>query len=238
MVEDVGVDASKLDVVPGGVDTQECAPRPDSRSSRCELGCAPEDFVVGTVGRLDPVRDYASLIAAVGRLIPQRPHLRLLLVGDGPSRPGLEKQARLQGLGEHVRFLGYRQDIAQVLNMLDLFVLPSLFEGTSNALLEAMAVGLPAVVTGVGGNREVVLDGFTGRIVPRADPGALTEAIEWYLSNPTACRQQGDEARARVLHHYSLDRMIDGYRRVYDKLLGRRNLGRTGPDRVAESGER
>lgn len=120
----------------------------------------------------------------------------------------------------HLAWLpGARDDVARVMRGLDLFVLPSLAEGVSNTILEAMASGLPVVATAVGGNPELVADGRTGRLVPPGDPQALATAILDYHANPAECRRQGREARATVERDFSMMAMVNGYMSVYERLL-------------------
>ena len=123
-----------------------------------------------TVGRLDPIKDQATLLRAVRVVCDRKPGFRLDIVGDGPSRPELESLRAELGLGEAVAFRGYQEDVRPFLSAADFFVLSSISEGISIALLEAMAAGLPAVATDVGGNREVILQGETGLLTPAGTP--------------------------------------------------------------------
>jgi len=160
----------------------------------------------------------------------------MAVVGDGSLHQGLRRQIDAHGADQRVRLFGQRDDIPALLNAFDLFALPSLFEGTSNALLEAMSVGLPVVATRVGGNPEIVVDGATGRLVPVRDPAALADAIAFYAGSEGARREHGRAGRARVVENFSLDRMIDGYRRVYEEVLDRRLKGWRPVDRRPQPG--
>jgi sugar transferase (PEP-CTERM/EpsH1 system associated) len=174
---------------------------------------------LGTVGRLDPVKNQASLLATLSSLAPRFPGLRLTVVGDGPLRASLEAQAASLGLTGRVSFTGARSDTPDLLRSFDLFVLPSVNEGISNTILEAMATGLPVVAGRVGGNPELVVDGVTGRLYDPADPEALEQALLPYLTDPALRRAHGEAARDRVVQNFSLDAMIARYQSLYDELL-------------------
>jgi glycosyltransferase involved in cell wall biosynthesis len=143
------------------------------------------------------------------------------MVGDGPLRAEIERILEQGGVRDLSWLSGERADVAGVLRGLDLFVLPSLAEGISNTILEAMATGLPVVATRVGGNDELVEQGLTGELVPAAHPDALADAILRYFRDPGVARRHGKAGRNRVERQFSLDRMIAGYDRLYCRLLER-----------------
>ena len=157
---------------------------------------------VGTVGRLAAVKDQGALVRALARL--QRSHaearsrMRLAIVGDGPLAAELRELARSEGVADSVWLPGARGDIAQIMAGLDAFALPSLAEGISNTLLEAMASARPCVATAVGGNVELIEGGTSGTLVPAADPQALDAALHGYFADPAAARHHGVAARAAV----------------------------------------
>jgi sugar transferase (PEP-CTERM/EpsH1 system associated) len=171
------------------------------------------------VARLSPEKDVATLLHAVRHLAnnlePGSPALRLEIVGDGSDRPSLETLAHNLGLGDRVRFLGQRSDIAAILPRASMFVLPSLTEGISLTLLEAMARGLPVVATRVGGNPEVVVDGVTGFLVPPRDPVALAAAMARIRQRPVLAADMGLQGRRRVEQTFSLEQMIRCYEQQY-----------------------
>src|SRR5262249_27050961 len=146
--------------------------------------------VIGTVGRLDPVKDHRGLIEAF-RLVAQRHSIQLVIAGDGPCRPELEQLIHEFQLKGRIHLLGDRDDIAQVLRALDIFPLPSLGEGLSNAILEAMATGLAVVATHVGGNPELVHDSVTGFLVAPRSTDALASTLRRYLEDPMLVRRHG-----------------------------------------------
>ena len=155
----------------------------------------PSARVVGTVGRLAAVKDQATLIRALAHTLEVRPEyracLRGILVGDGPERPALEQMIAASGLQELVWLAGDREDIPALLARMDIFVLPSLGEGISNTVLEAMAAALPVVATRVGGNPELVADGESGELVPVGDVHALATALMALLDDPERAVRQG-----------------------------------------------
>jgi sugar transferase (PEP-CTERM/EpsH1 system associated) len=218
LVEDVRVPARKVRTIYNGVDTDRFAPG-DREAARRALDIPSGWGVVGTVGRLDPVKDQAGLIRAFAVASAQRPSV-LLIVGDGPLRAELDALGRGLGLDDRLRLLGDRQDVAQILRALDCFVLPSVGEGISNAILEAMATALPVVATRVGGNVELVEDGETGLLVEVGQPEGLVRALECYLGDSGIARKHGAAARVRVEREFGLARMLTGYGDLYRSLVG------------------
>ena len=179
------------------------------------LGPAPGVRIVGTVGRLNPVKDQATLLRAFARVHAQSADTALVLVGDGALRAGLEAQSAALGLGEAVRFLGDRSDVRQLLQGFDAFVLSSLSEGYSMALLEACASGLPIVATDVGGNREIVAEGRNGLMVAPADEAALAEAMAALLNEPARAARMGQAGREWALREASIATMATRYDALY-----------------------
>lgn len=175
-----------------------------------------------TIARLSPEKDLPSLLRAVALVARAAPDFRLEVAGDGPSRAELERLAHELGLDARVRFLGEVRDVPALLARASLFVLPSLTEGISITLLEAMARGLPAVATRVGGNPEVVLDGKTGRLVSPGDPAELAQALLQLQGNPGQGHQMGLAARGRVERHFDVRRMVSEYEALYLEVAGQR----------------
>lgn len=193
-----------------GVDTAAFRPRERSGEGRGDLGIPEGAFVVGSVGRLDPIKNYPAFVEAARRL-GARAHF--VLVGDGPERSRLEALA-----AGAVRFLGEREDVPGLFRAFDLFVLPSFNEGVSNTVLEAMASGLPVVATRVGGNGELVVEGRTGALVPPGDVEALAAAIRRYADDPPLALEHGAAGRARALERFSIEAMVRGYETVYRRV--------------------
>jgi len=193
-----------------GVDSEKYCPGNGRDRIRSELGLAADIPLVGVVGRLDPIKDHPTLFRAFEAVRTVLPEARLLVVGDGPERKRLESRA-----GDGVIFLGNRSDVPEILRALDLFVLPSLNEGISNTILEAMATGIPVVATRMGGNPELVEDNHTGILVRPSDPSALSNAILHYLENPDLIRRHGEAGRVRVNKSFSIPSMVRSYEAVY-----------------------
>jgi glycosyltransferase involved in cell wall biosynthesis/peptidoglycan/xylan/chitin deacetylase (PgdA/CDA1 family) len=200
-----GAAPRQLRVIPNGIDAAQFSHHV-TYNGGAHIGC---------VARLSPEKGIDRLLDAFAGVLRARPDARLSIAGDGPSRPLLEAHARELNLGTAVEFLGFRQEVAPVLADLDVFVLPSLTEGVPLALLEAMAAGLPAVATAVGGVPEVVEDGSSGILVAPGDAPALERTVLGLLAAPEQRAALGANARDRVEHAFSLQRMALGYRELY-----------------------
>jgi sugar transferase (PEP-CTERM/EpsH1 system associated) len=222
LVEDVRVPARKVSTIYNGVDTQRYASG-DRADARQALGIPVDWTVAGTVGRLDPVKDQACLIRAFARAAGEAKRV-LVIAGDGPCREELAALVKELAIGDRVRLLGERNDVPLILRALDVFVLSSIGEGISNAILEAMAAGLPVIATRVGGNVELVRDALTGRLIEPRRPEALAEALSAYFDDPVLARAHGAAGRERVATDFGLDRMLTEYMSLYRKyaVLGTR----------------
>ena len=214
----LGADPSKVFLVHQGVDTLNSVSQ-DASGVRRALGLDPEALVVGFVGRLHPVKGLSYCVRAFSTVVRELPEARLVLVGDGPERAQLERLCDVEGVFDRVLFLGQRPDVAQIMSAMDVLVLPSLAEGLSRVVLEAMAMGKPVVATRVGGQSEAVVDGATGLLVLPAEPGALAQALLKVLSDRTVARQMGAEGRARVESWFSVDHAVSRYEQLYPSLL-------------------
>ena len=177
--------------------------------------------VVGTVGRLIERKGHYDLLDAWPSILSEHPGSHLLIVGDGPEHEGLETKARSLGIAETVHLPGTRDDIPEVLDLLDVFAFPSRFEGLPGALLEAMAAGLPVVATAVDGNTELVEHERSGLLVPARDSGSLAGAICRLLSEPQFADSLGTEASRTVDAGFSLDRMVDDFTSLYVEIATR-----------------
>ncbi|HEY7945139.1 MAG TPA: TIGR03088 family PEP-CTERM/XrtA system glycosyltransferase [Casimicrobiaceae bacterium] len=231
--ERIGVPAARIEQIYNGVDTGRFRPAAGGRAPID--GCPFQDadrWLVGTVGRMEAVKDQANLARAfVGALRTHpdaRSRMRLVLVGEGKLRSEVEAILDAAGVRELAWFAGERADVVPLLQGLDCFVLPSLAEGVSNTILEAMACGLPVVATRVGANAELVEEDVTGRTVPAADSAALAREMGAYFAAPALARQHGQAARRRAERKFSLERMVEDYDRVYAGLLRRPAGGGSG----------
>ncbi|MGH7384366.1 MAG: glycosyltransferase [Candidatus Rokuibacteriota bacterium] len=221
LAEVVRIPAARIVTIHNGVDLRRFSSDVSERGSEA-LGLPDGEVVVGTVGRLDPVKDQIGLIEAFARLNPGAVPATLVIVGDGPCRSALEARAASLGIADRVRLLGTRSDVAALLGSFDLFVLPSLAEGISNTILEAMATGLPVVATRVGGNPELVEHGVTGSLVSVGDRDELATTLAAYLSDPHLRLLQGKAGRGRASEHFALERMAARYLELYAALIQRK----------------
>lgn len=229
LISQVGVAPGKVAQIYNGVDAQRFFPV----HKRLPIeGCPFVDrgvWLVGTVGRMQQVKDQTTLAQAFVRVLTTFPELRsrlrLVMVGDGALRASARALLDDAGMAELAWLPGQRDDIAQILQGLDCFVLPSLAEGISNTILEAMACGLPVIATAVGGNGELVLPGCTGALVPPADVEAMARQIAAYALEPERARALGQAGRAAVERRFSLTAMTQRYQGLYDQLLARRGAG-------------
>ncbi len=217
-----GCQPRRMVLVPNGVSGDVLNTGVNRRQKREQLNWPADGPVVGTVSRLAWKKGIRYLLDAVPRVLESVPEASFVIVGDGPLRPELEAQAHRLAVEERVAFLGSRRDALEVLAGLDVFVLPSVIEGMSNALLEAMGTGLPVVATDVGGNAEVVADRQTGFLVPPEDPEQMAAAIVKLLQAPEMGREMGAAGRRLVGQQYSVDLMVRRLQDLYDVLLARR----------------
>ncbi len=196
---------------------------------RAACGCCrgkrrdPKPFVFGTVGRLDPVKRQALLIESFAQLVNRLPGVRdrarLMIVGSGPMQDALQSQARKLGIEQSVWFTGARGDVPQLMRAMDVFVLPSMNEGISNTILEAMASGLPVIAGRVGGNPELVRTGVTGTLYEDSASEELISAMARYAGDSDLARQHGAAGRARAVTDFSLDSMVKNYLQLYRELM-------------------
>ncbi len=236
----VGVAPSRIAQICNGVDVARFAAGDRSAGRPGPVGERfPEDrlFVIGTVGRLSPVKNQRLLVEAfarAGRLAPAfAPNMRLVIAGDGPDRSTIEREVAASGCAARVWMTGSRDDVPALLAGLDLFVLPSLAEGISNTILEAMASGLAVLATRVGGNAELVTAGSTGTLVASDDADAMAAAIVDYLIHPDRVDVQGANAREIAVARFSIDSMVGQYADLYERLIAERARPRVAPSGAA-----
>ena len=215
-----GIRPDKITVIHNGIGlvNTQCDPIMEQKM-RQELSIDNSDRIIGCVGTLRSVKGHKYLIQAMPLILDKFPHTCLVLVGDGPLRNDLERLAEKLKVRERIMFLGYRPDVSELMNIFDIFILPSLSEGLSNVLLEAMAASKPVIATNVGGNPEVVEDGRTGLLVPPKDPKKIAEAVNELLDNKNKRLEMGKAGLERVKEKFSISKTVREYKKVYLKVL-------------------
>lgn len=223
IVEKVGVDSGHVKVVYNGVDALPPLRPADIDECRKELDLPTGDQIVGVVGNLYPVKGHQYLIAAIPAVLEKCPNTTFIFAGRGQLEAELKAQVQQLGIDGKVRFLGLRQDIPRILAVLDVFVLPSLSEGLSMAILEAMVAGKPVIATNVGGNPELVEDGQTGYLVPSQNSPTLTDRLISLLTNRERAIQFGRIGQLRAQGQFSLQTMVQKYQALYDQCIEARH---------------
>jgi glycosyltransferase involved in cell wall biosynthesis len=213
-------DDAKIETVLNGIDLRPfmCANRVTARQ---RLGFIDDDILLCVASRLAPKKGLEYLIQAMPAAIAHFPSIQLVLFGKGPMQKSLCRQTERLGISGHVHFPGFRPDIAQLLAGFDVILQPSLSEGLSISILEAMAAGRPVIACNIQGNREVIRNGETGLLVPPADRGALSEAIVRVLSDPRAAKIMGQKAARECRIRFSQERMIKQTIEIYDRVCCR-----------------
>ncbi len=218
-VKKIGVQPEKITVIPNGIDTEyfdSILPNPNLRASP---GIAPHDFVIICVANFHINKGHRYLLEAFESLFPKFRHAKLLLIGDGSKRKNLERQINAYQAKHSILFLGRRTDVPQLLKISDCFVLPTLFEGMSNALIEAMATGLPVITTDIPENRELIEHEKTGIFVQPKDSHALTKAIEQLLDSPEKCETLGKNAKYDIRRRFDINTSISKFNNFLNSFI-------------------
>ena len=211
----------KFAVIHSGVDLPlfDAAPH-DRFKIRAELDIPPDHLIIGTAGRLTPVKGHIHLLEAAVRILATRPDTTFVFLGEGELKMRLLEQAEALGVANKVRFPGWRPDVAAVMSVFDVFVLPSLNEGMGRVLIEAMALSMPIVASRIGGIKDLVTNGGNGMLVPPGDAAAIASAVLALLGNDQKRLAMGSEGR-RMAGNYSAQRMVKKIEALYDQLLER-----------------
>lgn len=219
--------ADKFITIYAGIDLEEFL---DSQANirKQDLGFNNSDLIVGSIGRLDPEKGHAYLIEAVPIVLAEIPQVKFLIIGDGVSRKELQERAISLGIKDSIRFLGLRKDVSRLLSIMDVFVLPSLYEAFGIAILEAMAKGLPVIASKVGGISELVIDGETGILIPAGNPTAIAESIKFLLKNKEKVKILGANGYARTQRYFTINLMVEKIEKLYNDLLKAKFLTKEG----------
>ncbi len=218
--ETLGIAPEKTRLVLNGINVTAFSRSVDAVCKRLELGLSERDVVVGTMANLRPQKNHKNLVTAFALVRNQLPGLKLLLAGDGECRRELEAQARTLGVVDRVLFLGHRTDADELMAVLDVYCLPSLYEGMPLSIMEAWAAGKPVVATDVLGTREIVQDGVTGILVPSDNPEALASALLKVIEDTSLRSTLADNGRKLAFEKCSIEQMIGKYELLYRELAG------------------
>jgi glycosyltransferase involved in cell wall biosynthesis len=213
-----GFPPERITVIPNGVELPEFTPE-DRLAVLREFNIPEDSRVVGYVGRLARQKRVRDLVWAMQILRQLRERVHLLIVGNGPERRKLEAFAKHIGCDHVVRFAGHRNDASRLFAGIDLFWLASDFEGMSNSLMEAMAAGIPSVVTDIPPNRELVEDGRQGFVVKPGDSVGFAQFTDRILADPNLHRRLGEAARERMRTEFSVEKMVQSHARLYRELV-------------------
>jgi len=215
ILETIGIPAGKIIVLPNGVDIPRVS-QEQVEARRREINLKKDEILLLTVGRLAPEKNIEWLLSCLPQIRQRVDHtVRLVIVGDGPRKAQIERMISASSLTDDVVLLGQRDDVLEWMALADVFVLPSSYEGTSLALLEAMASGLSVVATNVGGNAEVLRNGETGILVEQNSDNALVSALSRLLSDNRLRARLGSKAKSDIRNRYSNDAMIRSYEHLY-----------------------
>ena len=216
-----GIDGRRIRTIRNGVDAEQFAPAPPDEARR-KLGLPADAFVIGTVGRLDPIKNYPAMIGATARLAQEVPSLHAIFIGSGPVEAQLREQTAALSLEGRVHFAGLRRDVHQLLPAFDLFILPSFSEGMSNVVVEAMASGVPPICADLASHREIVTPGHDSVLLHPCDETTLAEAIRGLYCDPERRTSLGANARATIVERFTLERMVRTYEEAYLEVHTRR----------------
>lgn len=215
-----GILDEQVVVIPNGVADLRSRALQHRETSRRELGLGSETIVLGSVGRLQPQKNQTLLLRACAQLPVTNPVWKLLIVGDGPDKAKLQSTASELGLRERVLWLGARDDVERLLAAMDLFVHTADYEGMPNALMEAMAMGLPVIASQVDGARELIHDGLDGYLVPPGNTAMFSDRIRTVMNDPNLARRLGENAHAKMLAAFGLPQMVHAYHTLLQSLAG------------------
>lgn len=226
LIHDVGISSKKVIQIINGVDTEIIKPTMSKTELKSEIGLSPDTFVIGSVGRLDPVKDHETLLKAFAGAVKKHcdRKMALIIAGSGPLKNKLIATAGKLNIGHNVIFTGERDDIIQLYNCMDIYVLPSIAEGISNTILEAMASGLPVLASNVGGNLELIDQNRNGFFFFPGNREELASLIGRYVDNYSLVTEHGSNSRQRALNNFSLHYMTERYGDLYQSFFRSKHL--------------
>jgi glycosyltransferase involved in cell wall biosynthesis len=210
--------ADKVTCIHNAIDIEQIRVTRGAEELRKELGLDENEFLIGTMGRLMPVKGLESFLKAAHIIRRQKANVKFIIAGDGPLKDALQKQAREYGLGEVVLFLGHRNDSHNILELMDLFVLPSISEGIPMVLLEALALARPVIASRVGGIPEVIEHGVSGLLIAPGREDELAKTCIALMDDPDCARRLGAAGRQRVVEHFSASAMAKNVAEIYRSL--------------------
>lgn len=220
LVKYENLSAGKIEVIYNGIaDLSEALAFDSIKELSEQLNISEKDIVFGTISRLDSIKNQDMMLRAFAKAHTSNNNIKLLIVGDGPDREKLEALTDSLDIRSSVIFTGFQSKPQSYLRLMDVFLLPSLSEGTSMTLLEAMSFSKPSIATAVGGTPEIIKDGQTGILIENKDEEALTEAINTLAKNSTLRDTLGKQARMHYLEEFTLDKMCSEYERLYQQIL-------------------
>ncbi len=217
LVEYEFIPEHKIEVIYNGIEPLNSSEQ-DKASARLELGITQHQRVIGTVARLDPIKNQRMLIEAFAMLAPDFPELVLLIVGDGPERGQLEQLSKDLRIIDRIIFTGFKSPATNYMALMELFLLPSLSEGTSMTLLEAMSLGIPCIVSDVGGNPEVVAHNRNGLVV-ELTKDSLKDAILQIINNPVLMQKMVNENQSVFMKKFCRQAMIYSMNTLYENII-------------------
>jgi len=223
IIQERGIPPEKARTIHYGVDINQYQIK-DGTIKRQELGLAADNIVFGTNARMTIQKGHTYLIEAAQQVVPKYPNIKFVFAGDGPLRPKLEQQIKAAELEDKFIFLGFRNDIVDLLSAYDIYVLPSLWEGLPNQVLEAMACGKGVIATAVDGTVEAVVEGESGFLVPSKDSNALAQALLKVLDQPQLCQEFGAKARQRIEKHFTIEQEVQKFEELFDELYASNQL--------------
>lgn len=214
-----GVPEDKIRVIYNGIDIEEWQESEEIKDIRDELGIERETKVIGYVGRLSPEKDLRTLLKAIQGVKKEVSNIKVLIVGEGPSKEELINYARELKISSEVLFLGFRRDIKKIYKTIDIVAMTSETEGLSNTILEAQAMGKPVIATQVGGNSEIIEDNLNGFLFPFQDYSSLVEKITLLLKNELWLKKMGENARKRICKNFSFDQRLKKVEELYLEIM-------------------